>query len=86
MIENSDYKYLIMEYCPGGELFEHIVKNKKLNEEKTAKIYLQLLSGVEYLHQNGIVHRDLKPENILLDLNNNIKIIDFGLSNLYKEG
>jgi serine/threonine protein kinase len=33
------------------------------------------------MHQNGIAHRDLKPENILLDHNDNIKIIDFGLSN-----
>ena len=45
-----------------------------------------LLSGIDYIHQLGVVHRDLKPENILLDANNNIKIVDFGLSNLYKPG
>lgn len=39
-----------------------------------------------YLHKLNIVHRDLKPENMLLDWNNNIKIVDFGLSNTYKKG
>ncbi len=37
------------------------------------------------MHKLNIVHRDLKPENLLLDYQNNIKIIDFGLSNLYEE-
>jgi len=44
------------------------------------------MSGVEYLHKLKIVHRDLKPENLLLDQKKNIKIVDFGLSNLYKDG
>lgn len=39
-----------------------------------------------YLHRLNIVHRDLKPENLLIDWNNNIRIVDFGLSNTYKKG
>ena len=39
MIENNDYLYLIMEYCSGGELFQHIVKNRRLKEEEAAKMY-----------------------------------------------
>jgi 5'-AMP-activated protein kinase catalytic alpha subunit len=46
----------------------------------------QILSGIEYLHKLGICHRDLKPENLLMDDYNNIKIVDFGLSNMYKDG
>jgi 5'-AMP-activated protein kinase catalytic alpha subunit len=75
-----------MEYAEGGELFDHIVKSKRLPEAEAVGFMQQILSGVEYIHKNGIVHRDLKPENLLLDLNKNIKIVDFGLSNQYKPG
>ena len=44
------------------------------------KYFVQLISGVEYLHSRGVSHRDIKPENILLDDNDNVKISDFGMS------
>lgn len=46
----------------------------------------QILNAVEYLHSLGIAHRDLKPENLLMDSNMNIKVVDFGLGNLYAQG
>ena len=73
-----------MEYASGGELFEYIVKNHRVSEKIACRFLLQILSGVEYMHKIGIVHRDLKPENLLFDNNQNIKIVDFGLSNTYK--
>jgi 5'-AMP-activated protein kinase catalytic alpha subunit len=72
-----------MEYASGGELFEYIVKRKKLKEQETVRFFQQIISGIEYIHRSGICHRDLKPENLLLDEQNNIKIVDFGLSNTY---
>jgi 5'-AMP-activated protein kinase catalytic alpha subunit len=75
-----------MEYASGGELFDYIVSKTKLSELDSCKFYQQIISGVEYIHKLGVVHRDLKPENLLLDENNNIKIVDFGLSNTYKAG
>jgi 5'-AMP-activated protein kinase catalytic alpha subunit len=75
-----------MEFAQGGELFDYIVKQKRLKELEASKFMQQILSGVEYIHKVKICHRDLKPENLLLDENHNIKIVDFGLSNTYKKG
>lgn len=86
IIETEKELYLIMEYARGGELFEYIVSRKRVREKDAAKFLHQILSGVEYLHKLGICHRDLKPENLLMDDFNNIKIVDFGLSNTFKEG
>ena len=45
-----------------------------------------MVSGIEYIHKSGICHRDLKPENLLLDYDKTLKIVDFGLSNMYTAG
>lgn len=64
----------------GGELFFHLRKSYKFNEER-AKIYAaELVLAIEYLHKNNIIYRDLKPENILLGADGHLKICDFGLS------
>lgn len=75
-----------MEYASGGELFDYIVANSRLEDKEACRFFQQIISGVEYIHKLGVVHRDLKPENLLLDSNKNIKIVDFGLSNTYKPG
>lgn len=68
-----------MEYCSGGELFDHIVMKSRLSEMESRMFFRQIISAVSYLHDNGYAHRDLKPENVLLDKEQNLKIIDFGL-------
>ena len=73
-----------MEFAKGGELFEYIVKHTKVDEVQACKFFQQIISGVEYISKLKIVHRDLKPENMLLDYDNSIKLVDFGLSNTYK--
>ena len=75
---------MIMEYAEGGELFDYIIKKDHLSEDETRNIFHQIIDAIDYMHQMGICHRDLKPENILFDSSHKrIKIIDFGLSNLY---
>lgn len=83
IFENKDSYFIVMEYCPEGELFNYIVHKKRLPEEEASFIFFQIINGLEYIHNNNISHRDLKPENILLLANRTIKIIDFGLSNFY---
>jgi 5'-AMP-activated protein kinase, catalytic alpha subunit len=84
IIESRTDIYLIMEYASGGELFDYIVKVKKIGEREACEYFKQIISGIEYLNSIGVVHRDLKPENLLLE-GKSIKIVDFGLSNLYTE-
>mmetsp|Transcript_1691 Transcript_1691/g.5141 ORF Transcript_1691/g.5141 Transcript_1691/m.5141 type:complete len:524 (+) Transcript_1691:138-1709(+) len=78
--------YVIMEYVSGGELFDYIVAKGRLSEEEARRFFQQIIAGVEYCHKYMVVHRDLKPENLLLDAALNVKIADFGLSNMMKDG
>ena len=83
LIQNDDFIYLIQEYISGKELLHFIENNENLSEKDICKLYQQIISGIEYMHEIGIAHRDLKLENILLNYKKDIKIIDFGLSNKY---
>ena len=75
--------FLIMEYCPGGDLSQHLLKEKRLTEDR-ARIYLaEILLAIEDLHKRNIIYRDLKPDNIVLDKDGHAMLTDFGLS---KEG
>ncbi|XP_078482143.1 5'-AMP-activated protein kinase catalytic subunit alpha-2-like [Ciona intestinalis] len=78
--------FMVMEYVPGGELFDYIVKHGKLHENEARKFFQQIISGVDYCHRHKVVHRDLKPENLLLDARSNVRIADFGLSNMMSDG
>jgi len=86
--------YIISELCSGGELFDRIIKLKKLDETVAAYVMKQLLSAILFCHKNQIIHRDLKPENILIESNDDhsnkennfftIKVIDFGTGEIFK--
>ena len=77
---------LIMEYIEGEELLDFINRKHRLKEMEACIIFQQIISGLEYLSKNNISHRDIKPENILINKDNlRIKIVDFGLSKIYKD-
>ncbi|KAM6550057.1 hypothetical protein CsatB_021733 [Cannabis sativa] len=86
VIETHSDIFVVMEYVKSGELFDYIVEKGRLQEDEARNFFQQIISGVEYCHRNMVVHRDLKPENLLLDSKCNVKIADFGLSNIMRDG
>ncbi|GAA5905479.1 hypothetical protein JCM5296_005885 [Sporobolomyces johnsonii] len=76
---------MVIEYL-SGELFDYIVRRGKMPEDEARRFFQQIMSALDYCHSHNIVHRDLKPENLLLDENLNVKIADFGLSNIMRDG
>ncbi len=75
-----------MEYISCGDLLNFVRKRSKLPENISKFIFKQIIEGLNYIHSKGIVHRDIKLDNILIDLKNNIKICDFGVSRKIKKG
>lgn len=74
VMESQSMIYLVTEYAPNGEIFDHLVANGRMKEPEAARVFMQLISAVNYCHQRGVVHRDLKAENVLLDKDMNIKV------------
>lgn len=75
--------YLVLDYCPGGDLSEYLQREKIFNEDKTRFYSAEILLGIEELHRKNIIFRDLKPDNVVLDIEGHALLTDFGLS---KEG
>jgi len=84
--ETTKYIMIIMEYICGGDLLSFVQKRSKINELNAKLIFRQIIEALQYIHSQGIVHRDIKLDNILIDLNNNIKICDFGVSKQVRKG
>ena len=76
--------WLVLEWCPGDELYNYLLKHGRMEPAKVQKIFTQLVGAVSYVHAKGCVHRDLKLENILLDKHQNVKLVDFGFTREYK--
>ncbi|KAK9794300.1 hypothetical protein WJX73_001063 [Symbiochloris irregularis] len=74
--------YMVMELVPGGELYDQIIANGALQEDRARKLFQGIMDGLDCCHRHGICHRDLKLENILLDADGNPKLSDFGLGAL----
>ena len=83
VIEEEDCTFIVMDYCPDGDLFGQILhKRRYLGRDDLIKhVFLQLLEAVEFCHSLGIYHRDLKPENVLCFSGGlRLAITDFGLA------
>lgn len=83
IVDDPDCIYVILEYCPEGDLFYNITECGQYvgNDSLAKSVFLQILDAVEHCHSLGIYHRDLKPENILVsDHGETVKLADFGLA------
>jgi serine/threonine protein kinase len=80
--QTRSHLFFVLEFCPGGELFFHLSKRGRFDEEISRFYFSEVLLGLEYLHSKNIIYRDLKLENILLDVNGHVRLTDFGVSKL----
>ena len=69
-----------MQLVQYGELFQFIEHSDRFSEKLARTLFIQLLKGLSYLHDNGVIHRDIKPENLLIDSKFRLVIVDFGFA------
>ena len=77
-----------MDICEGGELFDKISEEGHFNEHVAANLFRDMMNAVNYCATKKICHKDLKPDNFMLsskDANGTVKLIDFGLSELFED-
>lgn len=81
--ETENHTYLVLEFCPNGDLYEAIRLDRgPLETEHVRDFMLQLVDAAQFMHSKGIYHRDIKPENIFLSSSGTLKLGDFGLATM----
>jgi serine/threonine protein kinase len=78
--QTKEKLYLVLEYCPGGDLEKKIIREKKISESIVKMYAAEIILAIESLHKREIIFRDLKPANVVLDSEGHAKITDFGLA------
>ncbi|CAJ2500412.1 Uu.00g032650.m01.CDS01 [Anthostomella pinea] len=82
--EDHVWRWIAMEFAEGGDLFDKIEADVGVTEDISHLYFLQLISGVSFMHSKGVAHRDLKPENILMSESGNLKLADFGMATMFE--
>ena len=80
LIDDGDTVAFVMEYIEGETLKEYLDRKEKLNEEEIGGLFEQMLSALEYAHEQGLVHRDIKPSNFMVSPQGTLKLLDFGIA------
>ncbi|KAG0084561.1 hypothetical protein BGZ93_007062 [Podila epicladia] len=89
-VATDDSMYMVMELCKRGVLTEVSLAADKTGEifadDECRDVFQQMVLGIEYLHEHDIIHRDIKPDNLLRSEDGTLKIVDFGVSEMFKKG
>ncbi len=80
--ETRNHLWLIFEFCPGGDLYSLLEKDRPLDESTIRHFGVELMNGLGFLHSNGVIYADLKPKTVLLNEYNKLKLSDFGLARM----
>lgn len=79
--QDPDTLYMLLDYCPGGEVFSYLRRARRFNEATSQFYAAEIVLILEFLHdKQGVAYRDLKPENILIDAEGHLKLVDFGFA------
>lgn len=79
--QSLDALYMLLDYCPGGEVFSYLRRARRFNEPTSQFYAAEIVLILEFLHEReGVAYRDLKPENILIDAEGHLKLVDFGFA------
>ncbi|KAI8899160.1 kinase-like domain-containing protein [Globomyces pollinis-pini] len=84
----QDSIFMAYELCEKGVAI-NLVENATVDPlplDVARKYFQQLILGIEYLHECGIAHRDIKPDNMLISSDGTVKIVDFGVSEMFSKG
>merc|ERR1712070_194433 len=84
--QTSQKLYLVLDYIPGGELYYHLKKQKRCEEDTARFFAAEIICALAHLHEKKVIYRDLKPENVLLDSSGHVKVTDFGLAKKSSQG
>ncbi|GAO17209.1 hypothetical protein UVI_02057510 [Ustilaginoidea virens] len=82
--EDNVWRWIAMEFAEGGDLFDKIEADVGIRQDIAQLYFVQLVSGVSFMHSKGVAHRDLKPENVLLSSDGNLKLADFGMATMFE--
>lgn len=80
--EDDDFIFLVMEYCPGGDMMTLLIERNTISEDMCRQYIYECGMALRDCHSQSIIHRDLKPDNILFSIDGHIKLTDFGLSKI----
>lgn len=82
----EDLPYLVMEYIPGCNLYEHIERCGALTIDEATQLFAKIADVLHFVHQKNLVHRDIKPANFLVSQSGDVKLTDLGLVKVNESG